>query len=193
MENPSPRAVFGRPPGLFTVAGLIRDTENAANIIGMAVFSFGAVFLLYFFRYYYDKIILRLNRFRAGRGHLRRLQQGGGPCHGGCRRYSQRGRPLRALGPGDGDRGLEFNRSEYYKCFSAVFQEFSILPTSIAVNIAQSREDINKERIEEVLKLSGLYDKVQTLPQKEETRLCKDIFFDAEKTKRARFSAAARR
>ncbi|EGC76304.1 ABC transporter ATP-binding protein [Treponema denticola] len=73
----------------------------------------------------------------------------------------------------------EFNRGEYYKCFSAVFQEFSILPTSIAVNIAQSREDINKERIEEVLKLSGLYDKVQTLPQKEETRLCKDIFFDA--------------
>lgn len=47
--------------GLFAVAGLIRGTENAANIIGMAVFSFGAVFLLYFFRYYYDKIILRLN------------------------------------------------------------------------------------------------------------------------------------
>ena len=34
--------------GLFAVAGLIRGTENAANIIGMAVFSFLFIRLLKF-------------------------------------------------------------------------------------------------------------------------------------------------
>jgi len=71
------------------------------------------------------------------------------------------------------------NRQEYYRAFSAVFQEHSLLPLSIALNIAQTAENTDMDRVHECLKRSGLYEKVQSLPQKAETRLCKDIHFDA--------------
>jgi ATP-binding cassette, subfamily B, bacterial len=70
----------------------------------------------------------------------------------------------------------EYNRDEYYMLLSVVFQDISLLPISIAKNIAL-REDkqIDKERLEQVLKLSGLYEKVQGLPEKENTLLLKSI------------------
>ncbi len=72
-----------------------------------------------------------------------------------------------------------FTRSEYYKCFSAVFQEFSILPAPIFVNVAQAEESADKNKVKECLKLADLFKKVCSLPDKEDTLLCKDIFFDA--------------
>ncbi len=74
----------------------------------------------------------------------------------------------------------KFNREEYYTLFSTVFQDFDILPVTVSQNITQSEDaDYDSEAVEEVLKKSGLYDKVETLPKKEKTLLAKSVFDDA--------------
>jgi len=71
----------------------------------------------------------------------------------------------------------EYNRDDYYKLLSVVFQDISLMPISIAKNIALCEEKhIDSERLEQVLKLAGLYEKVQTLPDKENTMLLKSIY-----------------
>ncbi|MBQ6844370.1 MAG: ABC transporter ATP-binding protein [Agathobacter sp.] len=57
----------------------------------------------------------------------------------------------------------QYNRRDYYKHFSAVFQQFSILDAPIEVNIAQSVFDIDEARIEDVLEKAGLTEKISTL------------------------------
>ena len=74
----------------------------------------------------------------------------------------------------------EYNREEYFNIFSAVFQDITELPVSIAQNITQSvSEDYDTEKVNYVLKQSGLYDKVQELSKKEKTRLVKSVYEDA--------------
>ena len=58
----------------------------------------------------------------------------------------------------------ELNRRKYYEMFSAVFQDYSILPETIYMNVTQSKSTDDVERVEEVLKLAGLYDKVKEFP-----------------------------
>lgn len=99
----------------------------------------------------------------------------------------------------------KFNRREYYTLFSTVFQDFDILPVSILRNITQDApgkfmrdtpvkdlldssgkvtQDISRindsdavrRRVEEMLKKAGLYDKIQTLPDREDTLLAKSVF-----------------
>ncbi|OKP99248.1 ABC transporter ATP-binding protein [Paenibacillus sp. P46E] len=70
----------------------------------------------------------------------------------------------------------EYSRDDYYTLLSVVFQDISLLPISIAKNIALCEEkQIDSERLEQVLKLSGLYEKVQSLPNRENTVLLKSI------------------
>lgn len=71
------------------------------------------------------------------------------------------------------------NRYEYYKCFSAVFQQFSILPASIAANVSQDTDTIDLKKVEHCLNLAGLLDKINSLPQGIQTLLCKDVFTEA--------------
>lgn len=73
-----------------------------------------------------------------------------------------------------------YDREEYYKQFAAVFQDFSILPYSIAQNIAVTDENkIDYNRVRECLKLADLSDKVASLPQKEYSLLEKYVNMDA--------------
>lgn len=72
---------------------------------------------------------------------------------------------------------LEYNKKALYSLFSFVPQIFSILPTTIADNICLEK-DIDKSRLYECLKLAGLYDKVMTLPNKEETHVNKRVYKD---------------
>lgn len=74
----------------------------------------------------------------------------------------------------------EYNRDEYYTLLSVVFQDICLMPVSVAKNITlceQSR--ISNERFIKVLKLSGLYEKVQSLPNKGNTLLLKSIHEEA--------------
>lgn len=76
----------------------------------------------------------------------------------------------------------KFNRREYYTLFSTVFQDFDILPVSILRNITQdvlNDSDAVRSRVEEMLKKAGLYDKIQTLPDREDTLLAKSVFEQA--------------
>ena len=49
-----------------------------------------------------------------------------------------------------------YNRREYYHLFSAVFQEFSVLDTNVAVNVAQRVDGIDRARVAECLEKAGL-------------------------------------
>lgn len=70
----------------------------------------------------------------------------------------------------------EFNRDEYYTLLSVVFQDIRLMPVSIAKNIALCEDgQIDRERLSRVLRLSGLSEKIQNLPEKENTLLVKSV------------------
>ncbi len=73
-----------------------------------------------------------------------------------------------------------YNRRDYYTLFTSVFQEFSILPVSIAENVAQTEaENIDKEKVFKCLELADISEKVNSLPNKEKSMLVKDVHEDA--------------
>lgn len=74
----------------------------------------------------------------------------------------------------------QFARDDYYKLFSAVFQDSGVLPVSIADNIALNvGEKKDYDRIEECILLAGLADKIHSLSQGLETHLIRHISEDA--------------
>lgn len=73
-----------------------------------------------------------------------------------------------------------YNRKQYYQLFTAVFQEFNLLPLSITVNIAQQFEDeANLEKINQCLKLADLDKKIKSLPNGLSSLLLKNVNEDA--------------
>ena len=73
----------------------------------------------------------------------------------------------------------EYNRRDYYTLFSAVFQEFSVLPATIAANVAQTETDIDYSRVADCLERAGLTQKISSLPNGVESLLNRDIYEDA--------------
>lgn len=73
-----------------------------------------------------------------------------------------------------------YNRDEYFRLFGAVFQDISVLPVTVAENVAGADiENINMDRVYDCMKKAGLYDKVMSLPEKENTRLVKSVYENA--------------
>ena len=70
------------------------------------------------------------------------------------------------------------NRRAYYKLFSAVFQEFSLLEATVAENVAQQVEGIDEEKVWQCLQNAGLSDAVRALPQGLKTHLGRSIYDD---------------
>lgn len=69
-----------------------------------------------------------------------------------------------------------FNRDEYYQLFSTLFQDCSILPSTVAKNITLCEENkIDRERLYECMRLSGILDKVESLENKENTLLVREV------------------
>jgi len=74
----------------------------------------------------------------------------------------------------------KYNRIQYYTLFTAVFQEFNILPISIAETVAQLEgEKLNMERVEQCLELANLVEKIKSLPDGTNTLLVKDVHDEA--------------
>lgn len=70
----------------------------------------------------------------------------------------------------------EFDRDEYFTAVSAVFQEARVMPCSILENVSMLPEDVtNKEKAQSCLTEAGLFEKVQRLPEKENSLLVKNI------------------
>ncbi len=73
----------------------------------------------------------------------------------------------------------DYNRRDYYKMFSAVFQEFSLLAGTIATNVAQDSVDIDMDRVKECVDKAGLRKKIESLKDGYETYLNREVFEDA--------------
>jgi ATP-binding cassette subfamily B protein len=73
----------------------------------------------------------------------------------------------------------QYDRRAYYRLFSAVFQDFSLLPGSIALNVAQSLDEIDMEKVKDCVRRAGLAEKIEALPQVYETKLGKSVYLDA--------------
>ena len=71
-----------------------------------------------------------------------------------------------------------FNREEYFKLFSAVFQDIFPIAASVSENIAGSIA-INKDKLCDCMKKAGIYDKINSLPEKENTKLVRGIYEDS--------------
>ena len=71
-----------------------------------------------------------------------------------------------------------YNRREYYHLFSAVFQEFSVLDTNVAVNVAQRVDGIDRARVAECLEKAGLTQAVEALPRGMDTPVTRNVFED---------------
>ncbi|MCH5347927.1 MAG: ABC transporter ATP-binding protein [Oscillospiraceae bacterium] len=77
----------------------------------------------------------------------------------------------------NGVNAKEYNREEYFRLFSTVFQDVSELPVSIAENITgQSDSEIDRERMFDCMKKADIYDKIMSLPEKESTPLCRGVY-----------------
>ena len=79
----------------------------------------------------------------------------------------------------DGKDIRDYNRRDYYKMFSAVFQEFSLLAGTIATNVAQDSEGFDMERVKDCVEKAGLRKKIESLKDGYETYLNREVFEDA--------------
>ena len=74
----------------------------------------------------------------------------------------------------------DFVRTEYYRLFSAVFQDFCILPLTIAEVISgRTLDDTDMNRVMECLRMADLADKIGTLPEGLRSQMVRDVNEDA--------------
>ena len=72
----------------------------------------------------------------------------------------------------------EFNRRQYYELFSAVFQGFSILDTTIAECVAQTASDIDMDKVKSCLDKAGLTAAIEKFPNGVYTHLGREAYLD---------------
>lgn len=71
----------------------------------------------------------------------------------------------------------QYNRRDYYTLFSAVFQEFQLLPSTVADNVAQNVV-ADEERVKECLAKAGMLEKIEGLPQGIHNHVSKEVYDD---------------
>lgn len=70
----------------------------------------------------------------------------------------------------------EYNRDEYYTMFATVFQDVSVIPSDVAKNIALcEEEDVDYNRLHECMRLAGIEEKVNSLPDGEKSLLVREV------------------
>lgn len=74
----------------------------------------------------------------------------------------------------------QFEKQEFYTLFSAVFQDYTFLPLSVAENISSAvSEETDYEKVDKVLKESGILERVQGLRSGVKTKMVKELNEDA--------------
>lgn len=74
----------------------------------------------------------------------------------------------------------KYNRRDYYKLFSAVFQDFDVIAATIAQNIAQDMDgNIDMDAVRSCADKAGLCEKIESLPEKYDTKLVRDVYEEA--------------
>lgn len=79
----------------------------------------------------------------------------------------------------DGRDIRELNRRDYYKLFSAVFQDFSLLAADLASNISQDPHHADMERVRACVAQAGLTEKVESLTGGYNALLERSVYPDA--------------
>ena len=75
-----------------------------------------------------------------------------------------------------GVEAAQVKKAEYFKLFSALFQEVRVFAVTVAENVAMQPADLlDRVRVERCLKLAGLWDKIQALPKGMDTMLLKNV------------------
>lgn len=73
----------------------------------------------------------------------------------------------------------EYNRTEFYQLFSAVFQQFSIMPVTIEEIVSETPAgNIDHPKVEYCLKTAGLWNKIEPLPDGVKSQFGKTIYDD---------------
>jgi len=71
-----------------------------------------------------------------------------------------------------------YNRRDYYRLFTAVFQQFSTLEAKLSENVAQTIENVDINRVKESVEKAGLTQKVMSLPKQFENNVGREVFAD---------------
>ena len=80
----------------------------------------------------------------------------------------------------NGEDTSTYNRDEYYKLFSVVFQDVRVMPVSIASNVSmKTDEHTDVKQVVECLKMAGIYESILKLPDGINTKLVKSVNEDA--------------
>lgn len=72
----------------------------------------------------------------------------------------------------------EYDRSDYYRLFSAVFQDFSVLGGSVAENVAQNTSP-DREKVWSCLGQAGIRERIERLPGGLDAKLEKKVYPEA--------------
>ncbi|MFR5874907.1 MAG: ABC transporter ATP-binding protein [Eubacterium sp.] len=78
----------------------------------------------------------------------------------------------------NGKSSRDFSSDSYFDLFSAVFQDYSFLPMTIAENICTTA-DYDKDKLYSAFEKSGIMPKINSLEKKENTLMVKDVYKDA--------------
>lgn len=71
-----------------------------------------------------------------------------------------------------------FNRREYYRLFSAVFQECSLMNVTLAENITQTTGEIDEEKLWSCIESAGMTQAVRQLPEGIQTHVGREVYLD---------------
>ncbi len=78
----------------------------------------------------------------------------------------------------NGKSSREFSTDSYFNLFSAVFQDYCFMPMTVAENITAEQE-YDKERLYAAFDKAGITDKINSLPDKENTLMVKEVYKNA--------------
>lgn len=74
----------------------------------------------------------------------------------------------------------QFEKQEFYTLFSAVFQDYTFLPLSVAENISSAvSQETDYEKVDSVLRQAGVFERIQGLPEGSKTKMVKELNEDA--------------
>lgn len=78
----------------------------------------------------------------------------------------------------NGKSNRDFSNESYFNLFSAVFQDYFFMPMTIAENIS-AEKDYDKEKLYSAFKKSGILEKINALPDKENSLMDKNVYKNA--------------
>lgn len=71
----------------------------------------------------------------------------------------------------------EYNRVELYQMYSAVFQQFSIMPVTVEEIVAEApTAQVDSERVKRCLELAGMWERIQKFPDKLQSQYGRTIY-----------------